>query len=272
MKTVGFVGPSGTGKSYRAQWVAKQRGIRFIIDDGLLISGSKIIAGVSAKKEPTKLASVRRALFMDEAHAQVVKRALDAYAPAELMILGTSVKMVQTITKALGLPEIGEFIYIQDVASPEEIARARDIRLREGKHVIPVPTFELKKDFSGYFLDSVKGFFFGKSKEDVTERSVVRPTFNYLGDFTIADRVLTTLAEHEAAKVPDICRVFRAAAENGPEGVDITIDVGILYGADLRACSRSAQALVSSAVEQFTGIAVHSVKIFVKSLIFEKNT
>ena len=37
IKTYAFVGPSGTGKSYRAQMVANERGISYIIDDGLLI-------------------------------------------------------------------------------------------------------------------------------------------------------------------------------------------------------------------------------------------
>ncbi len=37
MKVYAFVGPSGTGKSYRAQMVANQKGIEYIIDDGLLI-------------------------------------------------------------------------------------------------------------------------------------------------------------------------------------------------------------------------------------------
>lgn len=54
MRVVGFVGPSGTGKSHRAVWVARERGIDFIIDDGLLIRGAQIIAGKSAKKEKQK--------------------------------------------------------------------------------------------------------------------------------------------------------------------------------------------------------------------------
>ena len=36
-KVYAFVGPSGTGKSYRAQMVANENGISYIIDDGLLI-------------------------------------------------------------------------------------------------------------------------------------------------------------------------------------------------------------------------------------------
>lgn len=33
IKTYAFVGPSGTGKSYRAQMVAADRNVKFIIDD-----------------------------------------------------------------------------------------------------------------------------------------------------------------------------------------------------------------------------------------------
>ena len=50
IKVYAFVGPSGTGKSYRAQMVASEKGINFIIDDGLLVDGNKIVAGESAKK------------------------------------------------------------------------------------------------------------------------------------------------------------------------------------------------------------------------------
>jgi len=54
LRVVGFVGPSGTGKSHRAVWVARERGIDFIIDDGLLIRGAQIIAGKSAKRKKQK--------------------------------------------------------------------------------------------------------------------------------------------------------------------------------------------------------------------------
>ena len=43
-------GPSGTGKSYRAQMVANEYNINYIIDDGILIKENDIIAGSSAKK------------------------------------------------------------------------------------------------------------------------------------------------------------------------------------------------------------------------------
>ena len=51
MQTIGFVGPSGTGKSHHALVVAYDRKIEAIIDDGLLIYRNRIVAGHSAKDD-----------------------------------------------------------------------------------------------------------------------------------------------------------------------------------------------------------------------------
>ena len=45
MEVVAFVGPSGTGKSHHAIGVAFDNRCDAIIDDGLLIKGTKILAG-----------------------------------------------------------------------------------------------------------------------------------------------------------------------------------------------------------------------------------
>ena len=79
IKTYAFIGPSGTGKSYRAQYVAGQRNINFIIDDGLLIKDNQVIAGVSAKKAPTKIETVRNALFGVEEKKLEVQKAIRKY-------------------------------------------------------------------------------------------------------------------------------------------------------------------------------------------------
>lgn len=70
-----FVGPSGTGKSYRAQMVAGDKNIQYIIDDGLLIKDNQVIAGESAKKATTKVATVKHALFYEQEES---KRIIDA--------------------------------------------------------------------------------------------------------------------------------------------------------------------------------------------------
>ena len=49
MIVIAFSGRSGTGKSHRALEVARQNKCNGIIDDGLLIQGSRILAGTTAK-------------------------------------------------------------------------------------------------------------------------------------------------------------------------------------------------------------------------------
>ena len=66
IKVYAFVGQSGTGKSYRAQMVASEKNIEYIIDDGLLISNNKVSAGESAKTAPTKIETVKHALFLNK--------------------------------------------------------------------------------------------------------------------------------------------------------------------------------------------------------------
>ena len=66
MEVVAFVGPSGTGKSHRAIGVAHNNNCDAIIDDGLLIKGTKILAGTSAKNETNRIQAVKRAIFTED--------------------------------------------------------------------------------------------------------------------------------------------------------------------------------------------------------------
>ena len=121
MKVYAFVGPSGTGKSYRAQYVAGENNVNYIIDDGLFIKDNEVIAGSSAKKAPTKIETVKHALFQTEAERKEIIAAIKKYKPDSIMILGTSDNMVQKIAENLGVPKICKTIYINEIATKEEM-------------------------------------------------------------------------------------------------------------------------------------------------------
>jgi len=53
LRVVGFVGPSGTGKSHRLYGLPG-RGNRFIIDDGLLIRGPRLLQESQPKRKKQK--------------------------------------------------------------------------------------------------------------------------------------------------------------------------------------------------------------------------
>ena len=89
-KVYAFVGPSGTGKSYRAQMVASENNIQYIIDDGLLVNNNDVVAGSSAKKASTKIETVKKALFIEENQRKEMLKALKKLKPESILILGTS--------------------------------------------------------------------------------------------------------------------------------------------------------------------------------------
>ncbi len=271
MRVVGFIGSSGTGKSHRAVWVARERGIDFIIDDGLLIRGAQIIAGTSAKKEKTKIGSIKRALFTDDSHASDVKRALRNYDADSILILGTSDGMVESIVKRLDLPEISEKVYINDVATEFEINQALSTRREQGKHVIPVPTFEIKKDFSGYFLDPLQ-IFRRKGKGSfqlIGEKSVVRPTFSYLGNYTISDYTIYQIIEHVTSSIEGVSKISRFRAENRPDGIYVDMDLTLIYGFFIKPLLREIQKNVIEEVEKLTALSIRSMNLTAKSLVID---
>ena len=268
IKVYAFVGPSGTGKSYRAQMVASEKNINFIIDDGLLIKDNEVIAGESAKKAPTKIETVKHALFYKDEEKEEIIKALKKYKPESILILGTSDGLVEKIAANLGLPEISETIYISDVATQEEMETARRIRVTEGKHVIPVPTFEIKKDFSGYLLDPLQIFKTkGKGQQPyISEKSIIRPTFSYMGNFTISDTVFRQILEYLASKTPGIYKIQKIRVDNFGEGAKLYMEVTVVYGFNLIDGIKQFKIKAKKEIEKLTAMNVEEFEVVVKNV------
>ncbi|MEN8907690.1 MAG: hypothetical protein ABF289_17200 [Clostridiales bacterium] len=273
MKVYAFIGSSGTGKSHRATWVAREKEADYIIDDGLLIEGNRIVAGCSAKREKTRIASIKRALFTDEKHTNEVKKVINENRARGILIIGTSDGMVEKIAKRLGLKKVDEKIYINEVASEYEIKQAVSTRKEQGKHVIPVPTFEIKKDFSGYFLDPLQ-IFKRKGKGSyqlIGEKSVVRPTFSYLGNYTISDYTIYQLIEHAVININGVYRISRFRAENQPDGIYIEIDLVLIYGYIIRPLLNEVKNRIKNEVEKLTALNIKVMKLTAKTLVIDQN-
>ncbi|MBP2627686.1 MAG: hypothetical protein H6Q68_2397 [Firmicutes bacterium] len=271
MDVIALVGASGTGKSHRALVVAHEHNIDTIIDDGLLIKNSKIVAGRSAKSESSKIMAVRRAIFMEEAHAQEVREAITNVEPNRILVLGTSINMIEKIIKILGLPPLNKVIMIEDIATASEINIARESRLKEGKHVIPVPTIELKPHFSGYLIDPLE-IFFKKPKSrrrKIGEKSIVRPIFSYYGKLLISDAVISAIVDYVTTNDPQIPRAHQINVKNSHDeekGISISLDVTVKYGNSLWDIAYQAQGRIKNMVEHMTGLVVKEVNISVKRL------
>jgi len=177
-----LVGRSGTGKSFKARQVARRFRAELIIDDGLLIRGQKIIAGRSAKREKGILTAIKTAVFANAQHIEEVRLAVAAHPSARVLIIGTSRKMVQRIARSLDLLPIQRVISIEEVSTRAEIAQALRIRAEQGKHIIPVPGVEIKRNYPHIFFESVKILLkstkvLRKSDAEIVEKTVVRPEY-----------------------------------------------------------------------------------------------
>lgn len=273
MKVVAFVGESGTGKSHRALWVARENQLDYIIDDGLLIHENAIVAGKSAKKAPSRISSVKVALFMDLEHKKEVIKAIADNKPKGILIIGTSGGMVEKIAAALELGQFDKRVYIRDVASEYEIEQARRTRIKHGKHVIPVPAMQLKKQFSGYFLDPLQ-IFRRKGKgqfQNIGEKSVVRPTFSYYGNYAISDYAIYQLVNYILTNTPEIEKVTRFRTNNTADGLYLDMDVIMVYGYDLVKSLKNAMKEIIEELDKFAGFNVNSLNINIKSIIVRKD-
>lgn len=269
MEVIGFYGPPGTGKSDRALVIAYENKASCIIDDGILIYHSRIVAGKSAKREESRLKAVRRAIFWDKEQRDEVRAALQKINPKRVLILGTSDRMVVTIAKALDLPMPAKYIRIEDVAKPEDMLKASEARHKEGKHVIPVPTMELKPYFKGYMVDPLR-FLRNRKKEpkrfsEWNERSVVRPVFSYYGKLTFSDKVIESLVNYAAGglKRIKIRHVRSKKSESQVNGLILYLNVTVRTGTpqEIRDVIHTMRDKVQREIEYTTGMSLESMKI-----------
>lgn len=273
IKTIGFIGPSGTGKSHRANEVAKSEKIEYIIDDGILIHQNRVLAGLSAKLAKTRIGSLKRAVFFEDEHCEEVIRIIRNIKPESIMILGTSDKMVNNIVDRLNLPPISKRIYIGEVASEFEQRMAKNTRINKGTHVIPVATFELKPHFSGLLLDPLKWMNWkGRIINNYeSERSVVRPTFSMLGNFTITDFAIQQLVKHLIIKNPNVQRVTRVSLRQFSYGLNVNVEIVMFYGEKIKPVMRQIQEEVSAGIEKATALFVLNVDLTVAGLVMRKD-
>ena len=269
-----LVGESGTGKSFRSKLLAEKYGIDSIIDDGLLIQNDKILAGHSAKREKTYMGAVRVALFDDKEHRDEIARALKKAHIKKILILGTSEKMVLKITMRLQLPQPQKIIRIEDIATREEIEKAIKSRQVEGKHVIPVPSIEIKRNYPQIFSNSIKVFFrknklFTKKDQNdgkLFEKSIVQPEFSKKGRIEISEAALTQMVMHCVSECDEAVRVKKMTIKTDSRGYRIIILIDVPFGTQLTGKIHKMQQYIIDKIESYTGILIEEVSIVIDKI------
>jgi hypothetical protein len=268
VRVYALVGESGTGKSFRAKLVAQKYGIDMIIDDGLLIRGDTLLAGRSAKKEQLYMAAVKTALFHDKAHRDEVARALQRERFRKILVIGTSERMARKICERLQIPHPVKVIKIEDIASREEIEKAVRSRKVEGKHVIPVPALEIRRNYPSIFYDSIRVFLrrnFGAApvRPRVYEKSVVRPEYSKRGRVSISEAALSQMVIHCIDEFDDSLRVRRLNVRSDSQGYRLTVVLEVPFGTKLASNAHALQEYIVDNIERFTGILIEEVNIVI---------
>ena len=261
VKVYAFVGSAGTGKSQRAQLVALQLGVDFIIDDGLLIRKGQIVRGKSAKTEKHQVKAIRRALFEYDDHRRSVAGHLFASQPCSVMLVATSEGMVSRILSNLGLPLPERVIMIEDVSSPEEISRAKRERSFKGQHVIPVSHIQVRKHFAGKLVGRLK-VLFDNSDSMEGEKTIVRPPFKFFGEVSIDPEAVTQMVRFIAERTSQVSSVISAQTRPSNGGVAIQMELKYRNGQRnmLELGDRLRQRMYH-AIEGITGLDVHRIDI-----------
>jgi adenylate kinase family enzyme len=271
-KVFALIGESGTGKSFRAKLVAQKYGIDFIIDDGLLIRDNRILAGHSAKKEKTFLAAVKVALFDEKSQRDEVARRLQSEKFKHILVLGTSEKMVNKIAARLQLPPPSKIIKIENIASQEEIDRAVRTRRIEGKHVIPVPSIEVKRSYPNIFYDAIRIF-----KRKITpagigpvptlhEKSLVRPEYSRRGKVIISEAALSQMVINCVDEYNHEIKIKKILVKDDKMGYRLVITIDVPYGIQLGGNIHEMQQYVIENIERYTGILIEEVNIIIDKI------
>ena len=273
IKVFALTGESGTGKSFRAKLVAQKYGIEYIIDDGLLIKDNRILAGHSAKKEKTFLAAVKVALFDEKSHRDEIARRLQSEKIKKILVLGTSEKMVNKIAARLQMPPPSRIIKIEDIASQDDIDKAIRTRRIEGKHVIPVPSIEIKRSYPNIFYDAIRIFMRRKSPQaigptpKVHEKSVVRPEYSKRGKVIISEAALSQMVIHCVDEYNQNIRIKKILVMDREMGYGLVITIDVPYGIQLGGNIHALQQYIIDNIERYTGILIEEVNIIIDKII-----
>jgi uncharacterized alkaline shock family protein YloU len=218
------------------------------------------------------MAAIKVALFDEKAHRDEVARKLQGEKTKKILILGTSEKMVDKIAARLQLPQPSKLIKIEDIASQEEIDRAIRTRRIEGKHVIPVPSIEVKRSYPNIFFNAIKIFKrrtgpVGIATPSVHEKSVVRPEYSKKGKVIISEAALSQMVIHCVDEYnPDI-RIKKIAVRDDEIGYRLVITIDVPYGIQLGGNIHELQQYVIDNIERYTGILIEEVNIIIDKII-----
>lgn len=270
VRVYALVGPPGTGKSFRARLIMEKHRIPMMVDDGLLIKDQSVLAGKSAKRENNRFTAIKCAILEDLEHARSLRKALEQQDFQSILLIGTSDKMVSRIAERLHLHKPDQTFYIEDLATQEEIAAARQSRKIEGKHVIPVPVIEVKKDPDYHILESIQFFLkshpllFWRSRR--VEKTIVQPQFSRRGRLSMSEAALTQMLMHILQEFDSRLKIDKIIIEPCGPHYEVEIWLNLPYGVSIPDELSPMQEYILTRVERYSGIYIRNLNLNVNTV------
>ena len=106
---------------------------------------------------------------------------------------------------------------------------------------------------------------FGESGA-AAERTVVRPTYSYMGEYFVDERVLEDIVTCVAWQMPGVSSVIRVVQDPRPETFKLSVAVKVKHGFSVWAIARQLQDEINDKVEQMTAFNVTEVNVEVRAL------
>ena len=103
-------------------------------------------------------------------------------------------------------------------------------------------------------------------KPYISEKTIIRPTFSYLGKFTISDTVFRQIMEYLADKMPSIYKVIRTRVTSTEAGPSIYMEVTVTYGYNMQECLKEFKEKARKEIENLTAMNVVALDVVAKSV------
>ncbi|MBQ7068377.1 MAG: hypothetical protein IJM82_04360, partial [Synergistaceae bacterium] len=237
-----------------------------IIDDGLVISRGRILAGRSAKSEINRLRAIKRAIFEYEDHRNEVVRYLTRNPPKKLMILATSEGMIDKIISRLGLNNPVKIINITDISSSEEIEAALRERREKKQHVVPVAKAQIQNNFAGKLVSQIRGFFRGRDKDE-SRNTIVKPLFSFNGKVVISSDALMAMCKKLISHEGHVRKIREVDIETYDDKIRVSIEIDLNLGnRSALSIAKTLQRKIRMGLSFFTGMEIRQVNIRVNEI------
>jgi hypothetical protein len=231
------------------------------------------------------MAAVKAALFDEKSHRDEVARKFQTEKIHRVLILGTSEKMVNKIAARLQLPVPVKIIKIEDIASQEEIEKAIRTRKIEGKHVIPVPSIEVKRSYPNIFYDAIRVLQRKRRTTGISpagaelspagigpiprvlEKSLVRPEYSKRGKVIMTEAALSQMVIHCVDEYNSEIRIKKIVIKDKEVGYQLAITIDVPYGTQLGGNIHELQQHIIDDIERYTNILIEEVNIIIDKII-----